>query len=94
MGMVNLEAYACRVPVVAFDVDGFRKTLIPHFTGLLARPYSASDLATKIQELLLDHDLRRRLGEHAHRLVAERFSIGDQVKLLEQTYLAVLRMGG
>jgi len=60
-GNVNVEAMACGVPVVATRVGG-----IPEIASeggiLLVEPNSAVDLAAALQRLVLDEDLRAKIG--------------------------------
>jgi len=69
LGIVNLEAMACGTAVVASDVGGIPEVVIDKETGLLV-PYSPDDaarfeseLAARVNELVLDAGLARRLGE-------------------------------
>ena len=74
-GMAAVEAQACGVPVVASDGGGLRET-VPDGCGLRFEPGSADALVEAVQHLLADEDLRRRLGEEAHRQAA-RFGWGE-----------------
>ncbi len=86
-GIINLEAMACRTPVVGSAVGGIREVVVPEQTGLLvpfapaaaddARPADpagfARDLAAAMNRLLGDGELRRRFGEAGRRRVTERY---------------------
>jgi colanic acid/amylovoran biosynthesis glycosyltransferase len=66
-----LEAMGCGAPVVASRLTGIPE-IVPHgWSGLLAEPGNAVDLAHAIGLLFADHDLRQRLGS-AGRARAER----------------------
>jgi glycosyltransferase involved in cell wall biosynthesis len=64
-GNVLLEAMAAGLPVVGFPVPGPADLVRPGATGLLASAVDAPSLATALQPLLEDSDLRRRLGQAA-----------------------------
>jgi starch synthase len=95
-GIVNLEAMACGVPVVASAVGGIPEIVVPDQTGYLV-PFEpdgtprqepkdpeafARALAERLNPLLEDADLARTLGEAGRRRVIERFS---WTKVAEET---------
>lgn len=61
-GIVPLEAMACGKPVVASAVGGLTDTVVDGLTGLLVQPRQPADLARSLSVLLLDPELRARLG--------------------------------
>jgi alpha-maltose-1-phosphate synthase len=87
-GIVNLEAMACAVPVVASAVGGIPEIVVPGETGKLVpfendgspfgRPRNqktfASDLARAVNELLDDPVAAKRMGEAGRKRVIEVFS--------------------
>jgi D-inositol-3-phosphate glycosyltransferase len=66
-GMVALEAMACGTPVVASKVGGLAFSVQDGETGFLVPGGDAAALAARIQQLLTDDQLRRRLGQQAAR---------------------------
>ena len=72
-GITNLEAAACGTPTVASDSPGLRDAVVHGETGFLVPHGDIEALAGRLQELLEDAALRRRLGQAA-RAFAERFS--------------------
>ena len=73
-GMALGEAMACRAAVVASDFGGFREVVVDGETGLLARPQDPVDLAAKIDALLADPGLRRKMGAAGRERVLRLFS--------------------
>jgi glycosyltransferase involved in cell wall biosynthesis len=62
-GLSLTEGAGCGTPSVATDIRGHRSSVVDGVTGLLAPP---AGLGRAMARVLLDHDLRARLGEAAH----------------------------
>jgi glycosyltransferase involved in cell wall biosynthesis len=65
MGSVLVEAMAAGLPVVASDVGGIPEVVRDGETGLLVPPGDAVALATALDRLMADPDLRARLATGA-----------------------------
>lgn len=85
-GMALCEAMACGAPVVASDFGGFREVVEDGVTGLLARPQDPADLARKINIVLADPALARRLGQEGRERVLAMFSWHAVADRLEEVY--------
>jgi len=84
-GMVALEAMACGTPVIASRVGGLTYTVRDGETGFLVPERDPEALADKM-ELLLDNDcLRRRLGHRAAQ-VAEGYDWQQVAEQVETVY--------
>ncbi len=66
-----LEAMAMEKAVIGSDVGGIREIIEDGVTGLLHRSGDVGDLATKIEKLADDPNLRRTLGRQARAWVTE-----------------------
>jgi glycosyltransferase involved in cell wall biosynthesis len=86
-GLVNLEAQAAGLPVVASNIGGIPEYVAHGETGLLFAPGDSKELAAHLRRLAGDEALRRSLGEAARARVVARFSAEA---LLEQ-YLGLYR---
>jgi starch synthase len=86
LGIVNLEAMACETAVVATDTGGIPEVVADGETGLLV-PFEsdgaggprdpvgfAADIAERVNRLLADPGLARRMGGAGRRRAVEEFS--------------------
>jgi alpha-maltose-1-phosphate synthase len=86
-GIINLEAMACRAPVVASSTGGIKEVVVDGETGYLVGfdqdPVTgfprdpekfARDLAVRINEMLSDPGRCRRFGDAGRKRVEETFS--------------------
>ena len=60
-GVVLLEAMAAGCPIVAGDIDGYRNVATDDVNAVLVAPSDPRLLATALQRVLYDRDLRARL---------------------------------
>jgi starch synthase len=86
-GIINLEAMACRAPVVASATGGIKEVVVDGETGYLV-PFEqdpvtsfprdpekfARDLGSRLSELLKDPEKCRRFGDAGRKRVEEVFS--------------------
>ena len=64
-GLVALEAMACGTPVIASRVGGLQHTVEDGVTGFLVPAGEPDAFAEKLRLVLLDGELRQRLGANA-----------------------------
>ena len=102
-GIINLEAMACGVAVVASAVGGIPEVVVPDETGLLVDPglkpgsfdpadpaaFSAN-LAAAINRLARDPGLRERFGRGGRRRVLEHFTWGAIAERTVALYRSLL----
>jgi glycosyltransferase involved in cell wall biosynthesis len=67
LGRTTVEAMAVGRPVIASRIGGLPYTVTDGLTGLLFEPGDAHDLASKIERLLDNRDLRMQMGEAGRR---------------------------
>jgi glycosyltransferase involved in cell wall biosynthesis len=70
-GMVLAEANACGRPVVGSRVGGIPAFVDHEANGLLAEPGDAEDLARRLERVLEDDALARRLGREGRKRVVD-----------------------
>jgi glycosyltransferase involved in cell wall biosynthesis len=93
LGVAALEAMAAGRPVVASAVGGLGDAVVDERTGLLVPPENAPALATALERLLRDPELRARLGAAGPQRVAEGFLPEQMVAAYERVYREILTRG-
>ncbi|RJP56872.1 MAG: glycosyltransferase family 1 protein [Candidatus Auribacter fodinae] len=88
-GLVILEAMACSVPSIAFEVGGIPEFLRHEQDGYLIPPFDTDIMADRIISLINSNILRNSLGTNARKRV-EDFSIRKTVRQLESLYSELL----
>jgi glycosyltransferase involved in cell wall biosynthesis len=73
-GVACLEAMAHARPVVASGVGGLLDLVVNGETGILVEPGNVPSLRAGLERLLVDRELRRRMGDAGRRRAAEHFS--------------------
>jgi len=82
-GAIGLEGMRYGLPVVAFDAGGIREWLIDGFNGHLVPWMDKPAFARRIEELLLDKDKARQMGQNALKLSSTQFDFSDYISGLE-----------
>ncbi len=104
-GIINLEAMACGIPVVASAVGGIKEVVVHGETGYLVPmeqevepPFEpkdparfSRDLARSLNTLLADVSLRRALGKQGRQRVEALFSWRVMAKQLLALYQSLVR---
>jgi glycosyltransferase involved in cell wall biosynthesis len=85
-GIVNLEAMACGVSVVASRINGIPEVVRDRETGLLVPPADPATLAQAIIDLMRDQERAHKMGECGREWVARQFSVSAMVKSHDQLY--------
>jgi glycosyltransferase involved in cell wall biosynthesis len=88
-GLVVAEAMAAGLPVVIADMPGVREVIEPGKEGLLVEPLLATDLASKVDTLLRDPDLARRMGAAGRRRAEERYGPATVARQLLTLYASL-----
>ena len=78
-GLTVIEANACGVPAIAYDVPGLRDSIRDGETGILVKEKNAATLAAEIANVLKNDKLRNELSEAALKW-SEKFSWDKSAK--------------
>lgn len=79
-GMANLEAMACKKPVVSSYFGGPKEVVSSGKTGYLVNPSNVDLIAEKILDLLKNPEKARKFGEAGYERAREYFSLDRQIK--------------
>lgn len=93
MGRVLLEAMAAGKPRIGARIEGIPTVIEDGKDGLLFEPGDAGDLARKLERLMADADLRRRLGGAGRERARREFDAGTYFGKLLGFYARVLGDG-
>ena len=85
-GAVLIEAMALERPVVSTNCDGVIDIVVDEETGLFVNPRKGKELAEALDRLIMDRELRIRLGKAGRRRVIEKFDIGKMISSIEDLY--------
>jgi len=88
-GMVNLEAMACGLPIVASNVGGIPEVVRHCENGFLIPPRNVRALSTSLIDLLTNEGLRMKMAKNSIRMV-KRYSWESIVRKTEEVYKKVL----
>jgi glycosyltransferase involved in cell wall biosynthesis len=86
LGAVGLEAMRYGLPVVAFDAGGIREWLANEQTGFLVPWMDRAKYAMRVEQLLQDKSLGRKLGEQGRVIAREKFGFGKYIDGLERMF--------
>ncbi|MBP7653797.1 glycosyltransferase family 4 protein [Candidatus Dependentiae bacterium] len=81
-----LEAYSCRLPVVATEVDGTPEVVINNKTGFLYSCGKIEDAVKYLELLISDKSKRLKFGENGYDIVNSEFSVQKMLADLEKLY--------
>lgn len=89
-GLATLEAQACGLPVVVFDSGGVKYTVRDGVTGFIVPEYDVEALASRIEKLITDPELRITMGKNAVEFVRSEFSQQKLRKMWRNVYSKII----
>ncbi len=90
-GIVALESFASRVPVVVSDTGGFPEVVQHNKTGVLTYTNNPDSLAWGILEVLKNPGYRQWLSDNAYEDLERRFNWSKLAKQTEDIYQRVVK---
>lgn len=84
---VLLEAMCSKLPIVAYNVDGVREVIKDGVNGFLVRPKDFTALAERINRLIEDEDLLKKMGMRGFNMVMNNgYQAEQMLKDLDDLY--------
>lgn len=86
LGLVILEAMACKTPVVVTRKGGIPLAVQDGVNGIFVRPHNSKQIADAVNKLLENDELRRKMGENARKIVKNKFTWDKIAHKFERIY--------
>jgi glycosyltransferase involved in cell wall biosynthesis len=83
---VLLEAMACGKPIVATSVGGNSEAIQDEIQGILVPPYRPDAIVAALKRLIVDPNLRNRMGKAGRMRVERYYSLAAMVQAHERLY--------
>ena len=89
-GLVYIESFASKIPVVAFDTQAANEIIEDNKTGILVHKIDAEALAEKIIYLLKSPEIRKKIIENAYNKYLTYYTAERMAKETVEWYKSVL----
>lgn len=89
-GLVYIESFALKIPVVAFDVEAGNEIIENNQTGILVTKRSCSALAENIIHLLKSPGERERIAKNAYNKYLTYYNVERMTKEIADWYHSIL----
>ncbi|HEX8334596.1 MAG TPA: glycosyltransferase family 4 protein, partial [Segetibacter sp.] len=86
-GLVFLEAWSCKKPVVGTSIGAIRNVISEEKDGLLININDEKSLTSQLLRLINDKPLRVKLGENGYKKVTENYTWDIIVSRLRKCYI-------
>ncbi len=89
LGLVILEAMAAKTPVITTRAGGVMSLIKDGYNGYLVHVRNAKEIADRVNELLTNDELCRKMGERSYELVVKKYTwdrIADQFEAIYKKY--------
>lgn len=90
-GLVAAEAMLHGLPVIATKVGGLQDIVVDNDTGFLVTPLSPKSIAEKLQILIDQPDLQKKMGERGRKRALSHYTAERYCKEVENLYVELLK---
>lgn len=77
---ILIEAMACYKPVITTSIPGCSSVVRDGVNGILISPKNPKELANSIENLLINHSLRKSMGIEGRRIAERKYDVNDVIK--------------
>lgn len=91
LGIVLLEAFRAKLPIIASNVEGPAELLENGKNGILFNSLDENDLVSKIKEVYNNINLRDKITVNGYKMYEENFTIKFYSRRLEQFYVSKIK---
>lgn len=74
LGLVILEAMAAKTPVISTRSGGITSLIKDGYNGYLVRPRNYKEIAEKVNSLLANDELRKKMGERSYYIIEKNYT--------------------
>lgn len=85
------EYMSVKLPVITSNFELYKNVVEKHESGFCIDPFSAEELASKIETLLKDETLVKKMGENGQKAISEKFNSKYEELKLFRIYENVLK---
>ena len=90
-GVAALEASASGLPLVVSNVGGVPEVIESEVTGFLVERKNAAQLAAALEKLILNRELRLKMGRAGREFVENNYRWEDNLKSMNDLYLEIMK---
>ncbi|MCX6989319.1 MAG: glycosyltransferase family 4 protein [Chlamydiae bacterium] len=90
ISQASLQASYLKRPLITTSIGGLPEVCLHESTGLVVPPFSPEKVAEAVLRLAADPSLRKAMGENAHALVVDRYTLTHTLDQMEQVYKVLL----
>ncbi len=91
LSQATQQAMACGVPVITTDIEVNKKRIKDNKDGLLFPVRDPESLAKKIISLLMNKELRKKLGREGRKTIKRDFNYFEEMKKMENYYQKLIK---
>ncbi len=85
-GVAFIEALGCGKPVVGYRCGGLPEIIADNEVGYLVEPHDINAVCEKLEKILLDEELAKKLGTNAKRYFDCKFSFNNMIEKIENIF--------